>query len=59
MLCNLGLNSYAVVPLVIPSISCIQATVCGITLDFYNIEQCGDADRLIDGNLGVEMDIFL
>lgn len=55
----LRLNSYGVVELVIPSISCIQATVCGITLNFYNIGQCGDADSLIDGNLGAEMEIFL
>ena len=59
LLCNRGLNSSAVVQLVIPSISCIQATVCGMTSDFHNIKQCGGADRLIDGNLGVEMDIFL
>lgn len=59
VLCNRGLNSYAVVRLVIPSISCILATVCGIALDFYNIKHCGDAaDRLIDGNLGVEGWIF-
>lgn len=59
VLCNRGLNSYAVVQLVIRSIPCIRVTVRGITSDFYNRKQCGDAaDRLIDGNLGVERWIF-
>lgn len=58
-LCNHRLNSYALVQLVILSISCNQATVCGITLDIYDIKHCGDTDRLMDGNLGVETVIFL
>lgn len=48
-----------VMQLVIPSISCFQATVCVLTLDFSNVKQCGEVDRLIDGSLGVDMDIFL